>query len=251
MLTYSRNSWLGFAVAISVIAVIALTRPAFRRERGGLWGLLIGTTFVAACIAMPFSSAIQTRLMGYDQGSFSYRGTMDLSALQIARHSPWLGVGLGNYAAAVRQYEASPFLQPNGIPAEVHNMYLLAAAELGIPAAFVFIWVLTAFVGGGIGAIGCDNVAIRFFGLALFAGLCGAYVEGLFDPGGLGQMMFVNLAFRGGLLLGAYSLVARARSLPDVAPRWGRRFSVFGHESVAVVEGVVEHRHWAQGYGMT
>ena len=57
-------------------------------------------------------------------------------ALQLINQHPWRGVGLGNYPGAAQR------LDPNAH--RVHNVPLYVTAELGLPAALLWLWLMLA-----------------------------------------------------------------------------------------------------------
>lgn len=87
------------------------------------------------------ASSIQSRfstLFLSDQESLEQRQELNLAALEMIQTHPVFGVGLGNFLVELPRYHqerrAVRFIQP------AHNLYLMIAAELGLP-------ILAAFLG--------------------------------------------------------------------------------------------------------
>jgi O-antigen ligase len=64
--------------------------------------------------------------------SLEHRQVDSELALQLIAEHPWSGVGVREYLVAVRAIE------PNS--RTVHNVFLLTAAELGLPGAGLWLW---------------------------------------------------------------------------------------------------------------
>ena len=63
------------------------------------------------------------------------------AAAEMAAAHPWLGVGLGNYAAAYERYRLVRWPLALG---HAHNFYLNLAAETGLPGLLIFVALLLA-----------------------------------------------------------------------------------------------------------
>jgi O-antigen ligase len=97
------------------------------------------------------------------------------AALQMIRDEPLLGVGYGRFGELVQGY------LPDIGYRDVHNTYLLFAAEMGIPGLLVLLWVL-----GGVlreAVFLCRRAPDRFFrgvGLGFAGGMAGLLVVCVF-----------------------------------------------------------------------
>lgn len=59
------------------------------------------------------------------------------STLKSIAHNPVLGIGIGNYPVVLDQN-----ISATRMGASAHNLYLQVAAEMGLPAAIIFMWFL-------------------------------------------------------------------------------------------------------------
>lgn len=201
ILSYSRNSWAAFVITLMLIMALLLKRTLRRNIKGAIVRSVL-ILFLGLVCALPVSNSIIARLSKDDYGSAYSRLPMAYTALRVIRDHPLTGVGLGNYGSVVAHYDPNPFMRSDGIPHPVHNIYLLTAAELGIPVLGLLIWLLISFFRSGLICLQSDCPSSLLLGLGLFAGIIASSVNGLYDHGGLGQPLFVNFAFRGGLLIG-------------------------------------------------
>jgi O-antigen ligase len=161
--TLSRAGWL--AIGISVLVVALRVSKNVTQLRRTLFHILIGLG--AACLAW----LATTRVDAYEPGGVRSAGRWELRAestssgqdysratrwvtarvaMDAARQSPLSGIGLGRFPD---YYEAnhSKYLKQAAIDPRArmtpHNGYLQLLAEAGIPATFIFLFVvlITAF----------------------------------------------------------------------------------------------------------
>ena len=127
---------------IVLVALLACTWPAPRRERAILWvtGL---AAYVLALLALPWLLEIATGIPGNRlwervaaADTCSSRAILWSNVLHLIGQKPWLGWGWGNldYAHYATLYEGNRFCD---ILDNAHNLPLHLAVELGIPAALL------------------------------------------------------------------------------------------------------------------
>lgn len=134
--SFSRTAWLGAAASLAVWAFLGRRAGAQSTRVSYLWLLVPALLLVLAVIF--YGDLIISRFARLQEPieaqSISQRLNDARLALQLTAEHPWLGVGLGrNVHAAMRlSLEAD----------RVHNVFLLAAAELGIPGLILVSWLL-------------------------------------------------------------------------------------------------------------
>lgn len=84
---------------------------------------------------------------GQDFGSALSRPQMFSVAWNVIKDHPFVGVGLNNYTLVAPDYDHTRDAISISFPHPVHNIYLLHAAEIGIPGAICFIWFLVSTIG--------------------------------------------------------------------------------------------------------
>jgi putative inorganic carbon (HCO3(-)) transporter len=133
----TRGVWLGcFAAALYLIS---LWRPRL------LW--LVPVLAILAYLASPSLVRQRVRMAFHPAADMAVAERVEMwrVGLRMARAHPWLGVGADNIPA---EY---PFYMPSGRPPRVgyhdhlHNNLLQLAAERGIPAMIVWVWLMVAF----------------------------------------------------------------------------------------------------------
>lgn len=146
LLTFSRAAWLGTAVGGLVMLILLLRRPV---RPSVAWPAAAALVVVLAVVGVIFLATqwplLRPRLglsvEGVEIRSADERSGLETGAWTLIREHPWLGVGYGNFSLALWQRKpaamaAYPIYQP------VHRVPLLAAAELGIPGALL--WLILA-----------------------------------------------------------------------------------------------------------
>jgi putative inorganic carbon (HCO3(-)) transporter len=203
--TFSRAGWLAFAVSIVLIFICFIAvqqkQKAPRHNVHRLAALLISSAIVGGCL----SPVIILRLTGGDEGAAYSRVPLALVALNTIKHNPVLGVGLGNYEYVMEKYDNTPerIATPPNKDAEalaVHNIYLLLAAELGIPALLVFLLLSLHIIKKAVSLLRSQRDSLAFFGAALLVGLLAFYAQALVQPGGIGTTRFRPFWFMCGLV---------------------------------------------------
>ena len=151
--SYSRGAWLGAGAAAAILLLGAL-RPASARPTL-LLVLLAAALLVAGHGLWPQWVVARVSSITQDISGDDVRGVVLTTAnfavverlahwqaaAEMAAAHPWLGVGLGNYAAAYDRYRLARWPLALG---HAHNFYLNLAAETGLPGLLVFVALLLA-----------------------------------------------------------------------------------------------------------
>ncbi|HEV2287813.1 MAG TPA: O-antigen ligase family protein [Candidatus Acidoferrales bacterium] len=149
---FYRYSVIGMFLLVSVAVALA-------SSRGGLLGLLVGVGYLVwtsrrrarnaamlfVLLAVPMLLAPRSPLKRLlhpdyaDQLGAQTREKAWMAGLEMIRAKPLTGIGLGLYKPLLGQYSGDPNFQQIA-----HNSYLEYAAELGIPALLLFLWLMWA-----------------------------------------------------------------------------------------------------------
>ncbi|MDD5644400.1 MAG: O-antigen ligase family protein [bacterium] len=195
ILTFSRGGWLSFFFSIILIMAILISKNEINIKFARIARMLIAIAVVIIIAALPFYRHIQQRLKRDDYDAAANRITLAKTAFQIIRERPLTGTGLKNYESMTSY---TPFV---GNTPTVHNVYLHTAAELGIPAALIFIYIYIAFFFKGFNALKLGDRTVVLFILGLIAGLAANFLHGMFELGNIGDSAFLPVAFMGGLII--------------------------------------------------
>ncbi len=201
VLTFSRAGWGSFIFSLVLMTGFFLRRQV-RKNCRGAFVRFVCLGLAMAIFVVPFFPKVMTRLIKDDYGAARVRIPLVRTAQRIISQQPLTGVGLGNYAYVVPNYETSIWLDELGRAPPVHNIYLHTAAELGIPALILFVWISGMFFVAGLVAVSSANRTITLLAIGMIAGLAGCYLHGMVDPGSLNHARFIAFWLIGGLLLG-------------------------------------------------
>jgi O-antigen ligase len=204
--TFSRNAWLGFAAG-----TLGLVGTARRGRRAVL------VVVVAAVLAAAFSAdGVMARVRSIanpEDATIRDRVAMWRSGLAMIADHPLLGVGPGQVRVWYPHYR-----RPEAVRAStghLHNSPIQIAAERGLPALGVWIWLWVLFFHEGalvLGRIGGERVTERALVAASLWGVGGFLVAGLFEHNfGDGEVVMPVYA-----LMAIPWIVARA--LPPAPP---------------------------------
>lgn len=208
-LTYSRNAWLGLAAG-----TVALAATARRGSR--LLLLLVVPLLAAIALASPGTVFQRARSM-LDLGDETVRDRLAMwrAGLAMIADHPVLGVGPGEVRAWYPHYRRPEAVRPT--TGHLHSSPIHLAAERGLPALGVWLWLWTAFFRQSVrilGRLGRDRPGDRALGTASLAGVGAFLVAGLFEHN-FGDAEVVMLVYA---LMALPFVVARDLPGPHGAP---------------------------------
>ncbi len=137
-LSLTRAVWVGFLAASVVVVVLV---PGFRRRTPQI---LAGLAAMATAVVMVFPQVIDITLERLNQRGPVYDrlGSND-AALNLLHDLPLTGIGWTRfYPHGAEWFRQSDEYPTNAVIIEIHNVVLSRAADLGIPAAMVFVAIL-------------------------------------------------------------------------------------------------------------
>ncbi|MCC6641482.1 MAG: O-antigen ligase family protein [Deltaproteobacteria bacterium] len=178
VLTLSRGAWISNLVAITVLGALALRCRLVdaRRIRAivAVW-LVIGVLLGAI-----FGPRIWERMTRSESGNVEVRFDLNAIALRMVGAHPFFGAGLNNFV------ETMPPFDPKGVetyfPAPVHNLYLLEAAEAGVPALVLWVGLFASILLMGLHHLPrMHDPLLQWLVAAIVSGLAGLLVTQLAD----------------------------------------------------------------------
>jgi O-antigen ligase len=136
LLGWTRSIWI--AALVSTAYLIACWRPRIV--------LLIPVVLVAGYLVapQPMQQRIQSLVNPHgDTDSNRHRYVTFLTGIEMIKAHPWFGLGPEQIGRQFNDYVPKDLLPlPNGFYGHLHNIYLQYAAERGIPALLVFLWLI-------------------------------------------------------------------------------------------------------------
>lgn len=188
--THSRSALIGFVVVTAIAGFLAIRRVPHLRVAMivVISAFAIGAFLTADGWVARFDDSVQGDL---DTASLG-RLTLVEGAISLARTSPVVGVGPGLYLEAL---EAQNLLDEE-FPFAVHSVPLLAAVELGIPAAialaglFVFAGLQAWRSGGAASLVFWSIVPASIFDIVLYDRVNGLLLLGVWS--GVCSALFIQ-----------------------------------------------------------
>ena len=138
-----------------------------------------------------------------DRGSARSRLPQFSVAWNVIKVHPFIGVGLNNYTLVAPDYDLTPTTISVVFPHPVHNIYMLYAAEMGIPGALFFIWFLFATLTLAFNRNSQDMLpADLIISKAIGVGIICSWSQGLIDWGFRSSIVHISyLAVLAGALV--------------------------------------------------
>ena len=157
--TFNRSSWIGTAIGLLAMTLIALYRFQTRSDykRG-----VFAAGFALLCIIAGTASrpVVDRFLQAFERNGASAiaRYQYFLSSVEMMRDRPVLGFGPGTFQYAWRRYR---FPTPQSVSRDAvyaHNEYAQYGAEMGILAPVLVMWLIVAHVRRGLGSASQSEV---------------------------------------------------------------------------------------------
>jgi O-antigen ligase len=173
--TYSRNAWLGLAAGTAGVVVTA--------RRGARVVVLLAVA--AAVVAALSAGGVMQRarsMLNPEDATVRDRVAMWQSGLAMIKANPFLGVGPGQVRVWYPHYRRPEAVRLS--TGHLHNSPIQVAAERGLLALGVWIWLWVAFFGAAwrvLRRVGRDRPLERALVSASLWGTVGFLVAGLFE----------------------------------------------------------------------
>jgi O-antigen ligase len=178
LLTLSRGAWLSSLVAAAVMSALALRcRLIGARQIQTLAVAALATMLVAGAA---FGPRIYERFTQSDSGNLEVRFDLNRIALRMTWANPAFGTGLNNFVETMEPYDPQNVM--SYFPAPAHNLYLLEAAEAGIPALLLWLGLFASILRTALRRLPrMADRELQWVGVAVVAGLSGLLVSQLAD----------------------------------------------------------------------
>jgi O-antigen ligase len=202
--TYSRNAWLGLAAGS--LGLVLTARRTLRTVAVLAAALALGVVVIPGPVAERARSVVNL-----EDRTLQDRVAMWRAGLSMIAEHPLLGVGPGEVRTWYQHYRRPEAVRLS--TGHLHNSAIHIAAERGLPALFVWVWLWVVFFREGwriLGRVGTEPPVRRALVCASLAGVAGFLVAGLFEHN-FGDAEVVMVAFA---LMALPWIVARELALP-------------------------------------
>jgi O-antigen ligase len=139
LLTFSRGGFIALGAAGAALLALRVAPHLLAQRRLWLIGLIGAGTAAAVLAVIVLISRNPDRLYGD-----ALRGDLWRSAVSIIRDHPLLGVGVGQFGRAFREYRDPAYVDDR--LSSAHNLYLNTTAETGLLGAVVGLGLIAAIV---------------------------------------------------------------------------------------------------------
>lgn len=195
-LTYSRGGLLGLVIALTVFVVL---------DRGRMWRatnrtLIVGYLVMGLLAVITFGPRLIQRFTEVTSRNVSVRYSLNEAALNMINQHPFFGVGLNNFSARLSDFDTYGLVYMAPYP--VHNVYLLLAAEGGIPLLIIFLlFLILVFKEGLLVIKQQQNSFLRNLTVGCCCGMLAALVHSLFDYPLKVYPLYLNFLLMIGMIL--------------------------------------------------
>ncbi len=166
VLTFTRAVWAGLVIGLIIIIIMSIRRKNYHRRRGAV---LISAMLVGAMIFIPIMVNKRLSSQYQDEGALEERIRLILVAVNIIEANPIVGIGPGAYSHVYKKYVSPELAQ--GWLYEVHNEFILRAAETGVPGGVAFILLMLAALRQAMKLSRSEDETIRIIAIGWFSGL--------------------------------------------------------------------------------
>ncbi len=129
VLSFTRSAWL--AVLACILYIVAIRRPR----------ALLAVPVIVAAAYLVAPTPLRQRVRSIQPADNQARIVMWRTGLNMIRDRPLLGVGPERAGPLFAQYQPPDVeVLPPGFYGHLHNVYIHFAAERGIPAALIVLW---------------------------------------------------------------------------------------------------------------
>lgn len=219
VMTYARGAWLGFLIAIPMMAWYVIRNLNAKSRRLCLYA---GICFLALLLFLPQPIKSKINAIGkisfktglpvndriksvvrVDRGSIPIRINLWKESLKIIREYPVVGCGLNTYSIVAKNYKN--FADGGTYP---HNSFLQMAAETGLLGLAAFLWLLFIFFKVVLDHINKkDDILV----VGLAAGILAFLVQSFFDTHLYSLQLAVLFWYMLGLTVAAINIGPKRR----------------------------------------
>jgi O-antigen ligase len=222
LLSQTRSAWLA-AMAIIVVSLllVIIFSPVNRKKWiiatvAGSAGAILLTLLILSGNDEELQQSISRRsksLVMQSKDSTDVTGNIDerikiwTKTVELIKDKPIAGAGPGNWKLTIPSYGTEGLAWAGGhyAPDRAHNIYLMAAAETGIPGAVIYfgMWLLIAIAGFKV-IIKPRSEEQRIIVILMLAGLAAIACDGMFSFANERIEHSLYMLLTGGIILGCY-----------------------------------------------
>jgi O-antigen ligase len=141
-ITFSRAGYLALAIGMVFFFGYLLFQLEYRKSKIFWITTSVCILYILGCFLI-FRPFILTRATASDQATIE-REVYNKIGIQMIKNNPIFGIGIGDSVLHMEQFDKNIVEPWQKQP--IHNYFLLAAAELGIPGALILLWIFVSHI---------------------------------------------------------------------------------------------------------
>ncbi len=202
--TLSRAGWYSFVVAALIVLLLSFSKTkgktGLRNFSTSIVAILIIISIIVT-VNPQFLNIVNRRVFSDDYGAARSRIPLMQVAYSIIKANPLLGIGINNYTEVMEDYDTTDIGVTSLTTYQVHNIFLQIAADMGIIALVIFIWLIFMVYKQGLSYIRASEGPISAIVIGLIAGITAFLIHGLVDAASLGNHLFLIFWFFTGIII--------------------------------------------------
>ena len=212
--TLSRAGWYSFVIAALIVLLFNFSKT---KGKTGLNNFAISIVAILIIISIivtvnpQFLNIVNRRVFSDDYGAARSRIPLMQVAYSIIKANPLLGVGINNYTEVMEDYDTTDIGVTSLTTYQVHNIFLQIAADMGIMALAIFIWLICVVYKEGLSYIKASKGPISAIVIGLIAGITAFLIHGLVDAASLGNHLFLIFWFFTGIIIAIRKIESQAK----------------------------------------
>ncbi len=212
--TLSRAGWYSFVVAALIVLLLSFSKTkgktGLRNFSTSIVAILIIISIIVT-VNPQFLNIVNRRVFSDDYGAARSRIPLMQVASNIIKANPLLGVGINNYTEVMEDYDTTDIGVTSLTTYQVHNIFLQIAADMGIIALVIFIWLIFMVYKQGLSYIRASEGPISAIVIGLIAGITAFLIHGLVDAASLGNHLFLIFWFFTGIIIAIIKIESQAK----------------------------------------
>jgi putative inorganic carbon (hco3(-)) transporter len=197
LFSFSRGGWVGLTIGLIVYCYYAFQNDWLKPRH----------IVITLIILLLFSPVIFMRNFSNDNNAAMSRLPLITLAYNMIRSHPLIGIGANTFSSEIRHY-ITPELEGLYMD-QVHNMYILIFAEVGILGLAAFLWLLIAIARQSIALLkNGSHPYIMYIGLGIALGIADSSTHMMFNMFN-GRLTISALFIQAGLIMSLQNLSAK------------------------------------------
>lgn len=212
--TLSRAGWYSFVIAALIVLLLNFSKTKGKTGLRNFSTSIVAILIIVSIIVTMnprFLNIVNRRVFSDDYGAAWSRIPLMQVSYSIIKAHPLLGVGINNYTEIMEDYDTTDIGVTSLTTYQVHNIFLQIAADMGIMALVIFIWLIFMVYKEGLSYIKASEDSISAIVIGLIGGITAFLIHGLVDAASLGNHLFLIFWFFTGIIIAIKKIESQAK----------------------------------------